>query len=477
MPTTNEYITSIIWRIVLIGSVIYALFYIIVSFIVVTYPYQLSYGEGFILNQAALIARGESIYQDITTYPFIVSNYPPVYPYLCALFAKLCGISFGIGRFISALATLLCGIIIYRIIKKTCGVENRRVTRPALVGFLFFLASPYIYNYFPLFRVDALALLFSLLGLYCVLVFEDRTLAYLSIPFFILALYTKQNFIAAPVATFIYLLFKNSKRGIGFAVLFGLAYATIFFLLTILTRGQFYLHTIIYNANPFSILSLVKFYISALQVHAFLFGFAFAYVIRGVLKKNVSLFILYFILAAGTALAVGKIGSNLNYFGEMIAASCILLGILLMTPVFSHEKNSIVIVTGLVLQLILFIHIPFVTGYTPTRTDLNDARKVSAIINITPDPILSENSGLLAVNKRIVVFQPFICTQLVNQGSWDQKPFVRDIREKKFPLIILTFDIDCNVDTERLTDEMVAAIRENYYRERRIGEYYLYSPL
>ncbi|UCG92657.1 MAG: glycosyltransferase family 39 protein, partial [candidate division WOR-3 bacterium] len=422
MPKTNEYITSYVWRIVLVGSVIYALFYIIVSFIVVTYPYQLSYGEGFILNQAALITRGESIYQDITTSPFIVSNYPPVYPYLCALLVKLCGVSFSIGRFISALATLLCGIIIYRIIKKTCGVVNGHVTRPAFVGFLFFLASPFIYNYYPLFRVDALALLFSLLGLYCIFVFEDRTLAYISIPFFILALYTKQNFIAAPIATFIYLLFKNIKRGFGFAILFCLAYATIFLLLTRITRGQFYLHTIVYNANPFSILSLFKFYISALQVHAFLFGFAFAYVIHGVLKKNVSLFILYFILAACTALSVGKIGSNLNYFGEMVAASCILLGMLLTTQVFSHEKDRIVIMTGLVLQLILFIHIPFVPGFTPTQTDLNDARKVSAIINTKPDPILSENSGLLVVNKRIVVFQPFICTQLANQGSWDQKP-------------------------------------------------------
>lgn len=476
MPKTNERAASYVWRILFIGLFIYALFYGIVSFTVITYPYQLSYGEGFILNQVALITRGESIYQDITTSPFIVSNYPPVYPYLCALFVKLGGVSFGIGRLISALATLLCGIIIYGIIKNAYKVETPGVTQIAFMSLLFFLASPHICNYFPLFRVDALALLLSLFGLYCVFVFRDRGCVYISIPFFILALYTKQNFIAAPAAAFIYLIFKNVKRGVGFAIIFGTVYGSIFLLLNVLTRGQFYLHTIVYNANPFDIISVFKFYISALQVHALLCAFAVASIVRGVLKRDVSLFVLYCILAAGTALAVGKVGSNLNYFGEMIAASCILLGMLVTESTLIQKKHSILIGAGLILQLILFAHIPFVTGYTPTQADLKDAREVSSIISTTPDPILSENSGLLVINKRTVVFQPFICTQLTNQGLWDQEPFVRGIRERKFPLIILTFDVDCNVDRERLTDEMVAAIQENYYIEHRIGEYYLYNP-
>jgi len=469
--------TAYLWRFLFIGLIIYALFYIFECFILIKYPYQISYGEGFILNQAALVSKGESIYQDITHYPFIVSNYPPVYPYLCALFVKLFAVSFSIGRLISTLATILSGVLIYIILKERSQLQKKWYTRPAIVSSLFLFASPYIFNYFPLFRADALALIFSLTGLYFVFKFETRKLSYLSIPFFILALYTKQNFVAAPIASIIYLFVKDTKKGLTYFIILSLIYISIFLLLNNITRGQFYLHTFVCNANIFSIISAIKLYIKTLQVHAILFGLSFVYVLHIILKRKLSLFALYFVITACVAFSVGKIGSNLNYFGEMIASSCILLGMFLDTPELNvKQNNNILVITGLLFQLVLFAHIPYLTLHTPTKIDLKNARETSKIIQDTQGPIISEDSGLLVLNRTPVVFQSFIFTQLANQGLWDQTKFVQDIHRGKFSLIILTFNLNYEFDRERLTNEMATAIKEHYYLQSTVGKYYLYRP-
>lgn len=470
-------ILKILWTILLGGLAIYIVFFIIESIILINYPYQISYGEGFILNQAVIISQGQSIYQDITNYPYLVGNYPPVYPFLCALFVKIFGVSFAPGRFISFIAVILSGFLIYIILKENRRLQKGSFKESIVISALFFLASPYIFYTYPLYRVDALALLFSLAGLYFVFKFENRKSVYFSIPFFILALYTKQSFIAAPIASLIYLTFKNIKRGIIYFIFLSLVYVSIFLLLNNLTGGQYCLHNFTYNANTFSILFAIRMCVSALQIHAILFTFAFAYIIHIIIRKKLSLFAIYLIITALMAISIGKIDSGINYFGELVACSCIILGIFLNETEFTNkESKNILIVTGLLLQLILFAHMPYLTGHTPTNTDKKNAEKISLEIINTPGSILSEDGGLLVVNRRQILFQPFVFTQLARQNLWDQGKFVADITEKRFSLIILTFNINYEIDKERLTEEMAEAIRRSYYSEEKIGDYYIYRP-
>ncbi len=470
-------ILKILWTILLGGLAIYTVFFIIESIILINYPYQISYGEGFILNQAVIISQGQSIYQDIANYPYLVGNYPPVYPFLCALFVKIFGVSFAPGRFISFIAVILSGFLIYIILKENRRSQKGSFKESTVISALFFLASPYIFYVYPLYRVDALALLFSLAGLYFVFKFENRKSVYFSIPFFILALYTKQSFIAAPIASLIYLTFKNIKKGFIYFIFLSLVYVSIFLLLNNLTGGQYYLHNFTYNANAFSILFAIRMCVSALQIHAILFTFAFAYIIHTIIRKKLSLFAIYLIITALMAISIGKIGSGINYFGELVACSCIILGIFLNETEFTNkESKNILIVTGLLLQLILFAHMPYLTGHTPTNTDIKNAEKISVEIINTPGSILSEDGGLLVVNRRQILFQPFVFTQLARQNLWDQGKFVADITEKRFSLIILTFNINYEIDKERLTEEMAEAIRRSYYSEEKIGDYYIYRP-
>ena len=57
------------------------------------YPYNLNYGEGPLLDQAARLARGEGIYS-LSAPPYLIANYPPVYPLVVAPFIASYGPSF-----------------------------------------------------------------------------------------------------------------------------------------------------------------------------------------------------------------------------------------------------------------------------------------------------------------------------------------------------------------------------------------------
>jgi hypothetical protein len=162
----------------LFGISVYLMIYFIGAYISITFPYEIDYGEGILLNQAKLIAQGINIYQDISDYPYIMAMYTPIYSLISAFFIKLFGISFSIGRFISVFSAVLIGIIIYKIIKEKAN------TQIALFSSIIFFASPYISTWTYLFRVDTLGLLFSLIGIYIVYKYENKKWVYAAIPFF-----------------------------------------------------------------------------------------------------------------------------------------------------------------------------------------------------------------------------------------------------------------------------------------------------
>src|SRR5574341_152314 len=58
----------------------------------VKFPYSMDYGEAPLVDQAMRLAAGQNIYRaDISTPPYTISNYPPLYVGLLALSIKLFG--------------------------------------------------------------------------------------------------------------------------------------------------------------------------------------------------------------------------------------------------------------------------------------------------------------------------------------------------------------------------------------------------
>jgi len=62
-------------------------------------------------------------------------------------------------------------------------------------------------------------------------------------------------------------------------------------------------------------------------------------------------------------------------------------------------------------------------------------------------------------------------------GIWDQTPFLNQIRNQRFALVLLKFDISRDVSSRNIvTAEMVEALRANYALEEKMWLYYVYVP-
>ena len=197
--------------------------------------YPLDYGEAPLVDQAMRLAAGQNIYrQDLSSPPYTISNYPPLYVLSLVPFVKLFGPSFLVGRVISILSSLASAIFLARIIYFYTQDRMAAVTTGTL-----FLAVPYVVGWSPLLRVDMLALALSLAGLY-VLARGSATQRDLVISALLLvgAIYTRQSYaLAAPLAAFVWLWTHDRRRAIGLAALVGGLSLVLFFALNILTRG------------------------------------------------------------------------------------------------------------------------------------------------------------------------------------------------------------------------------------------------
>src|SRR5215203_6143631 len=75
-----------------------------------SFRYQLDYGEAPLVDQAMRLAEGENIYRtDLSTPPYTISNYPPLYVALLTLSVKGFGpaATFTVGRWLSILSVWL----------------------------------------------------------------------------------------------------------------------------------------------------------------------------------------------------------------------------------------------------------------------------------------------------------------------------------------------------------------------------------
>ncbi len=448
--------------------------YIYRAICAIRYPQPLDYGEGPILNQLRYILQGRNFYKDINSPPYIIGNYPPVFHLFSLLLVPVFGISFGTGRTIAFLAVLATAYIIYKIVLHFTG--NRIVS---LLSALFYLAIDYVYVWGIYMRIDTLSIFFNMLGIYWVIRYEDdyKRLRW-CILFFLLALYTRQSMIAGAAGAYLYLLTKDRKiagKLIGYTTLYGVL---IFLFLTAITKGQFYLHVVKYNNNIFTTRQLLFFMSKELFTYTTFIMVSLITSIFWLQDKKKRIISLYFISAFFVQLTVGKVGSMLNYLIEPVGIMGIIVGIL-VGEVFKRKDQFVPVVVSLLilLQLTNYYYGPNTLSWgwrpSPPPTALDE------YVEETKGLILAENLGILPAHNRDIYFDPFIFTQLYYQGLWDQTRIVEEIKEKKFDLIMLEFNLyyDHWSDSDRWTKEMKQAMYENYYLVDTQGYIRVYKPI
>lgn len=428
----------------------------------------LDYGEGPLLNQARLLAEGRPIYRpDLSDYPYTVANYPPLYPLAVSLVGRLAGFSYATGRIISALATLACSLALGLIV-----FQMTRDRAAAAVSGALFLSFPYVIYWGSLGRVDMMALAFSLWGIWAALRWPDSPAGLgLSLILLLAAIFTRQSYLlAAPLAVAVHLANRNWRRALFFALALGAGVLILGGILNGQTGGGFLFHIVAANANAFLPSSVLFVWLHNLLLTAPLITVILWELLHYARhsEQRPWLAIVYLIGGFLSSLTVGKVGSNINYFLEWLAATGLLIGV-----AFARWRKEAPPALRPLLILALAVQVPwsyyhdrFLTPQVWHAPSLEpEVQRLEQMVCSAPGPVLAdEMMSLLVVCGREVLLQPFEFRLLATEGKWDQSPVVADIQAGEFALILISDHPPYleNTARDRWTPEMWSAIQERY---------------
>ncbi len=428
------------------------------------------YGEGIVWQQALLIPGGR-MYGDISSYPFIVFHYPPLYHLVIRAVSFFGPDMLIAGRGVSIVATIGVSILVaaFTYQRARC---NDRVMGNLLIAFIAALtvfSHQSVAHWSVVMRVDMLGLAFAFAGA-LLIVYSPRhpSLVYPAMISFILAIYTKQTLVAAPVASLGILLWVEPRlawKGIAFGLCVGLL---VFGYLEWSTNGRFIEHIVLYNINPSDFTSGI--YLISEQMREIIYLLlALVSMVTGLLSLYVeqrrrgwdclrkrlirdasafthTIFSLYFLLCLAMLTMVFKQGASDNYFIESMCVSSVMIGLLLVNllnrlALFDQTKAqkfsaaTFYVTLALVVVQVLMVRLP------PSRTLTSAAMartmgELLEMVRAASKPVLSDDMVTLLRANKEVPLEPAIFSSLARVGLWDQRPLIDLIRSHHFAFIV-----------------------------------------
>jgi len=192
------------------------------------------------------------MYGDITQFPFIVFHYTPLYHLVVRAIATVGIDPLAAGRGATVAATIaiavLAGAIAFTAMQKIVSTNARIVG--ATVGGLMVLTYQPLQESAVLMRADMLAIAFSIAGVYLAILAGERTIILCAaILMFVLAVYTKQTEISAPMAAMLVATVVNARSALKSAAFGLLIGGAAFIILELSTGGGFWHHVFEYNIH------------------------------------------------------------------------------------------------------------------------------------------------------------------------------------------------------------------------------------
>ncbi len=462
----------------------------------VAYPYDLNYGEAQIADQARRALAGEPQYKsDLDAPPYVIANYPPLYPLLVGAVRALTGQSWlQTGRAISLLSTLAAAALL--------GVLAAHLSRRRAVGALsagLFLANTHVLVWGAHARVDMLGLALSLAGLWLVYR-RARSWGWLTVALLCLvgAIYTRQSYLlAAPAAATLWLWQDDRRKAMVFGgALIGVV-ALLFAALNLQTRGGLYLNTVWVNSlGEFQLRRVLLWgtiLLALWPLPVIVAGVGLARAVRPGWRQAADdpdgerrMFALRGLLpytcgALASALTAGKIGADINYWLELIAALAVWAGLGLAWWPERRRLGQRLASALLAAQILLSLAFGWRAAGEPLRDRwlrLADDHRVFDRVQdaVRRGPVLADDYlGMVVLAGQPIYFQPFDYRQLYVAGRWDPSPLISEVRARRFPLILL-WGQGTPVFDERWVPAIVEAIEACYLPAWRVGALVLYEP-
>jgi 4-amino-4-deoxy-L-arabinose transferase-like glycosyltransferase len=366
----------------LIAFIGYLVVYLTYALALFRFPFDYDQGEGFELVDSLLFSRGEWPYLDNSSYPFYSSNYPPLFHLLVVPLIWLLGPHYWIGRLMSLIATLITAAAIGLVVQRKIGRSWL-----ALLSGLAFLASNYVYHVGPLFRLHMTMVMFETLAISVIGWAIDRLPGppgtqeikatgtnwqlWLGLLLLLAAGFTKQTAIVTCAAAFAFLFLRGPRRAVLLAIPFAAVALALFGVINLATDGQWWLNTIVANANPWLLDQAVGLYKQWFRLHAVITLLAAGLAAYELYWERLSIFTVWFLFSVVGSAMAGKWGAGESYFTTAISASCILAGIgagrLLDWAESRPGRRSMVLGT---LIPILFLVQAYLVFHMPTHTPL-----------------------------------------------------------------------------------------------------------
>jgi hypothetical protein len=449
---------------------------------------EFTYGESWLLDGARRIAHGEGLYSPPDQIPLMHIAYTPLYYVVVGALQRLVGDSgYTVGRMVSLLATLVGAAALAWSLKRL----TMRWSVGLLAAGLFLTQNLTALLWAPLHRVDPLALGLTLVGL--ALATAGRTS--LAGVLFLLALLTKQTYLAAPFAVAI-ALWPCRARLLRFVAIVGGGALVSVGVAQWLTHGWFLWHTVTANGNQPDMVTFAALMGSFLQfnglaVLAALASFALP------AAPGERMWRIYFLGCLATLPGLAKLGASSNYWLELsvATAACLALASNRLAVCPRARLIAPTVIAGL-----LFVAVPgyqsiaveaasnsaellrpssprYLTlvgdaGAAPFRVD---ASFVDMLARDEGD-LLTDNSGLAVAAGKRIEFEFQIFQLLEAEGQWSEQPILDAIAAHRFSLVVLMHPLDAPVEGTRWTPAQQAALRADYVPAGEQAGFWLYRP-
>lgn len=461
------------------------------------YPYPHDGLEGTLLHEARLLRAGEPLYQPLEQLRFVSAPYPPLHPLLLALADRFAGPHvFWSGRLISLIATLCIAALIVLTARRAGGAWLG-----GLIGAALLLSAPPVLLWATRIKPDMLALLLTALGLYLATRAIDdprRSIAWrwpVVAGCFVLAFFTKQTAIAAPLACGLALLIADVRAferatppslraRAGYVgrlpirrrtLVFGLTYAAlalgIWALLDGVTGFQYSAHVWGLHRSEWRSTALLLKFVELLAPYWPAVLLAAALVARALRTGRALVPACYALVAPLTLLGASETGANHNHLLETLLALALLAGCAAgwMAELLDRRSLAALLLLGLLGGQIALAYQPQQWYLGELAPDDPPARYLT-YLRAVPGEVLADDVGLLfAAGRPLRYDDPSTMGPAARSGVWDQSGLLREIAERRFSAILLPLNIERETSdpSGRWTDEMLAAIRAHYRLEFR----------
>jgi hypothetical protein len=472
--------------------IFYLIIYGLFTASLLRFPFDYDQGEGFELVDTIMFSRGELPYQDIESYPFYSSNYPPVFHLAVVPLVWIFGPEYWTGRLVSFIGTLITAAAIGYAVQRA----SRRWWLSSLAG-LAFLASNYVYHVGPLFRQHMFMVMFETLAIVTLVIVTEKEETegkswhkglLVVMLFLFLAGYTKQLAYATVAAAFIFLFLRSPKRAVKWAVPFTLVVAVAFLLINLATDGHWLTNTITANVNPFIPGQAIGLFQQWFNLHTVLIFAASIFALYQLYFERLSAYTIWYVFAVINAATAGKWGAGESYFATAVAAACILTGIAFGRVLNWGERRGVVtgILTTLFVTLLFLVqadkvfHMPTDTpsleliaqlldkptetsiapqtscseprppekikyvdaagvgllGRRPDAGDIEAGNRLSNWVSKGNSPAFAEDAGFNLSADREVITNPTQLLNLYNNDEVDISQMLAMITERRFDTVI-----------------------------------------